>query len=125
MQRRRWLNQSQPQTLVIACFLLYINAAFAMLDLLRAGRTISLSGWGVAYYTIRIAGGVLGAAGVANEKKWGYLLAVVTAFAPFGIEIGAGVNPFSADLITLLFEIALVALLLHPQSREYQKVWFK
>jgi hypothetical protein len=24
-----------------------------------------------------------------------------------------------------MFEVALVALLLHPQSREYQRIWFK
>jgi hypothetical protein len=34
-------------------------------------------------------------------------------------------HSFSTDLITLMFEIALLALLLHPQSREYQRIWFK
>ncbi len=29
-----------------------------------------------------------------------------------------------ADVINLMFEIALVALLLHPMSRNYQKIWF-
>ena len=29
------------------------------------------------------------------------------------------------NLISLLFAIALVALLLHPQSRDYQRIWFK
>ena len=126
MERRRWLNQSQPQTLVIACFLLYINAAFAVLNLLRAGSsTISLGGWGTAYFVVTIGGGVAGGFGVANERKWGYFLAVVTSFAPFVLALLAGANPFGVDVITLLFEIALVALLLHPQSREYQKVWFK
>ena len=28
------------------------------------------------------------------------------------------------DPIGLMFAIALAALLLHPQSREYQKIWF-
>ena len=27
-------------------------------------------------------------------------------------------------LISFLFAIALVALLLHPMSREYQRIWF-
>ena len=31
METRRWINQSQPQTLYIAVFLLYINAAFTLL----------------------------------------------------------------------------------------------
>ena len=35
-------------------------------------------------------------------------------------------NPFAgADIFTLIFEIAVVALLLHPESRQYEKVWFK
>ena len=124
MEPRRWLNQAQPQTLVIACFLLYLNAAFAVLDLLRAGRSISLGGFGAAYYAVTIGGGILGAFGIANERKWGYILGIVTAFAPFGLAILAGVNPFGVDVITLIFEVALIVLLLHTQSREYQKVWF-
>jgi len=27
--------------------------------------------------------------------------------------------------VGLLFDIALIALLLHPMSRDYQKVWFR
>jgi hypothetical protein len=29
------------------------------------------------------------------------------------------------DIFNLLFEIALIAALLHPQSREYQRIWFR
>jgi hypothetical protein len=29
------------------------------------------------------------------------------------------------DVFNLLFMIALIAALLHPQSREYQRIWFK
>ena len=48
------------------------------------------------------------------------------AFLPFILRIAFnGVeNIFGASLINLMFEIALVALLLHPQSRDYQKIWF-
>jgi hypothetical protein len=28
-------------------------------------------------------------------------------------------------IITLLFDGALVALLVHPESRDYQRIWFK
>jgi len=34
-------------------------------------------------------------------------------------------NVFTTDIISLMFEIALVVLLLHPQSREYERIWFK
>ena len=29
------------------------------------------------------------------------------------------------NLVNMAFSIALVALLLHPQSREYQRIWFR
>ena len=34
-------------------------------------------------------------------------------------------NAFALNLISIMFQVALVCLLLHPQSREYQRVWFK
>ena len=125
MERRQWINQGQPQTLVIACFLLYLNAAFGLLDLLRTGSAVSASGIGLLYYAVTIAGGVAGAYGIANERKWGYFLGLGTALFPFALSFYLIGNPFGADLLTLIFEIALVVLLLHTQSREYQKVWFK
>jgi hypothetical protein len=126
MQARRWLNQSQPQTLVIACFLLYINAAFGVLGLLSTGTSgIKLSGLGFLYYLVTIGGGVAAGYGIANERKWGYVLGLVTAFFPFALSFYLTSNPFATNLLNLIFEIALVVLLLHTESREYQKVWFK
>jgi hypothetical protein len=125
MEARRWLNQSQPQTLVIACFLLYINAAFGVLGLLSTGSAISASGIGLLYYGITIGGGVGAGYGIANERKWGYILGLVTAFFPFALSWYLVRNPFATNLLNLIFEIALVVLLLHTESREYQKVWFK
>jgi len=123
MHHRRWLNQSQPQTLVIACFLLYFNAALTLL----LGLSASFSGVGALDLIPTIAG-VAGAYGIANERRWGYYLAIAVAFLPFVIAAAynSNHNPFGgAPVLTLVFEIALVALLLHTQSREYQKVWFK
>jgi hypothetical protein len=123
MQRRRWLNQSQPQTLVIACFLLYFNAILVLLVELGTSFT-ALRGLDL----IPIAAGVFGAYGIANERRWGYYLAIAVAFLPFILAalINSNHNPFGgAPPLTLVFEIALVALLLHTQSREYEKVWFK
>jgi len=125
METRRWLNQSQPQTLVIACFLLYINAAFGLLGLLTAGSGISASGIGLLYYGVTIGGGVASGFGIANERKWGYILGLVTAFFPFALSFYLLGNPFATNLLNLIFEVALVVLLLHTDSREYQKVWFK
>ncbi|TML42631.1 MAG: hypothetical protein E6G27_03755 [Actinobacteria bacterium] len=119
MQSRRWVNNTQPQTLQIAVFLLYINAFF---ELLGRGFVVPL---GLAL----IAGQVGAGYGIANERKWGYGLGVVMALIPLALHLlpggllGSTTN--LATLMTLMFEIALVALLLHPQSREYQRIWFR
>ncbi|HET7489199.1 MAG TPA: hypothetical protein VFJ85_14810 [Acidimicrobiales bacterium] len=120
MDSRRWTNPGQPQTLQIAVFLLYANAVFLLFDMLRYS-VITVLGLAV------LVGLVGGAFGIANERKWGYLLGVVMAFSPFlfrwyyrGLS-----HVFSTDLLQLMFEVALVALLLHPQSRDYQRIWFK
>jgi hypothetical protein len=108
METRRWTNPTQPQTLQIAVFLLYFNAFFGVIY------KIVFDPIGFAY----VAGSVAGGFGIANEKRWGYVVAIVSAVAGllFGFS-GTGV-------IGLMFSIALVALLLHPQSRDYQRIWF-
>ncbi|HEX4905169.1 MAG TPA: hypothetical protein VFU93_06950 [Acidimicrobiales bacterium] len=116
METRRWTNPTQPQTLQIAVFLLYINAVFTAL----------LGGLGSIIGIALVAGGAAAGFGIANEKRWGYNLGLAMAFLPFVLRIAFnGVeNIFGGSIINLMFEIALVALLLHPQSRDYQKIWF-
>ncbi|MDQ1393690.1 MAG: hypothetical protein QOF30_2667 [Acidimicrobiaceae bacterium] len=115
MPANRWIDTTQPQTLMIAVIILYMNAAFG---LLFGGLTnpillaISVGGIGAGY-------------GIANEKKWGYGLGITMAVLPFVLRLVVLHNPLATNLVTLMFEIALVALLLHPQSREYQRIWFK
>ena len=117
---RDWVNQSQPQTLVIACFLLYVNAAFGILFAVGSG------GLYLALSLALAAGQIFAGRGVAQERKWGYVLALVMAFAPFVIRAIALGSPFEGvGILGLMFDIALIVLLLHPQSREYQKIWFK
>ncbi|HEX9993108.1 MAG TPA: hypothetical protein VGB14_09305 [Acidimicrobiales bacterium] len=118
MQTRRWLNPSQPQTLQIAVFLLYLNAVFAVL----LGAVASLVG--VVIVACEAASGY----GIANERRWGYLLGIGVSLLPFLIPllVGAGIGDVLNYLFTVpgLFAVALVALLLHPQSRDYQRIWF-
>jgi hypothetical protein len=115
MSANRWLDRTQPQTLYMAVLLLYINSAFAALS----GGLFSPIGLAIA------GGGVAAGFGIANEKKWGYGLGLVMAILPFVIQLVFLGNPFATNLINLMFEIAMLALLLHPQSREYQRIWFK
>jgi hypothetical protein len=121
---RRWVDPSQPQTLQFACWLLYANAIVGFLlggsAFLVAGPLVGLLG---------LAGCILAGYGIANEKRFGYFLAVTLA----GIEallyiVAAGgiIHAISSPwLVPLAFAVALVALLLHPQSRDYQRIWFK
>ena len=116
METRRWTNPSQPQTLYMATFLLYINAVF---DVIFSG----FNPIAVVIGAIQVAAGF----GIANERKWGYGLGLLVAFFPFVARIAVdGLNHvFTTDIISLMFEVALVVLLLHPQSREYERIWFK
>ncbi len=114
METRRWINHSLPQTLGNAVLLLYISGGFDI-----------LFGLGSLFMVIGIAK-VIGGYGIANEQKWGYQVAVGAAVSPFvirflfyGIDGVLGVN-----IISLLFEIVLVALLLHQDSRNHQRIWF-
>ena len=115
METRRWVNPSQPQTLQIAVFLLYFNAAFTAIF----GGLFSIFG------LLIIVGCAAGGFGIANEQKWGYGVGVAMAFLPFVLRLISGSSILGYSIINLMFEIALVALLLHPQSRDYQRIWFK
>ena len=115
MESRRWVNPTQPQTLQIAVFLLYLNGIFSLLF----GGLFNT--WGL----LIIVGSVAAGYGIANERKWGYILGVAMALLPFVLVIVTKSSPLSGGLLNLLFEVALVALLLHPQSRDYQRIWFR
>ncbi|HEU5084499.1 MAG TPA: hypothetical protein VFU14_14240 [Acidimicrobiales bacterium] len=117
METRRWINHSLPQTLGNAVLLLYISAAF---DALLGGYLFSPIG------ILIVAGKAAAGYGIANEKKWGYQLGLVMAFSPFVLRflIGGLDDVLGTNLISLLFEIVLVALLLHKDSKEYQRIWF-
>ncbi len=110
----RWTNPHQPQTLQISVLLLYFRAVFAVLT--------GFAGVGIL---LAVAMGA-GAFGIANEKKWGYILAVAASVLPvlWDIRVLLASN-LTVGLISLLFDGALLALLLHPMSRDYQRIWFK
>ena len=118
MNQHRWLNQSQPQTLQNATILCYIDAVLGLLQ----GVTASPIG------LVIVAGLGIGGFGVANEKKWGYAAAVGAAVLQVALWIlflGTGVLTNVFALLSFMFDVALVVLLLHPQSRSYQKIWFR
>jgi hypothetical protein len=121
MRFTRWLNPMLPQTLQIAVMLFYINAVFGVLF----GAAFTLLGLAIV-----IGDGLAGLA-IANSYKWGYKLGVVMGFVgllPFLLVViydGLGALFSLAMIINLVFPVALVALLLHPMSRDYQRIWFE
>jgi hypothetical protein len=116
MPSNRWLDKTQPQTLMMATVLMYVNAGWALLGFLATGYIF------LPFLFILVVGPVVAGWGIANEKKWGYwlglALAVVTVlYLVFHLSF--------ASIVEVLFYGALVALLLHPQSRAYRRIWFK
>jgi len=114
---RKWFDASQPQTLQAAVLFCYLNAALSILYLLADGAALPL---------LLIVAAV-GANGIANEKRWGYWVAVVAASFYVVIQLLAFFT-FAKSLSLLLnlaFAVLLIVLLLHPESRRYQRIWFR
>ena len=112
-EQRRFLDPSQPQTLQGAVMLCYITAVFGLIWLF----------YGAAIGLVPVVLAV-GGYGIANERRWGYWLATVAAVLNL-LSVFAVLGGLSLSfLLNLLFAGVLVALLLHPQSRHYQRIWF-
>ena len=122
----------------IATWLLYLNGFFAFISFVdqrdwigyaRVDKGALGSLVGIVVLASFIGGGVL----MANDRKIGYKLALIAAFSPFALRIWIlwSYSGFTAldkitgkDTFGFIFEAALCALLLHPQSREHQRVWY-
>ncbi len=115
-EQRKWFDQSQPQTLQAAVIFTYINAVLAV---------ITLIGTGIGPGVLLIVAGI-GANGIANEQRWGYRLAVGCAalYLLFSLALFVWISFSFYTILNLLFAGVLFALLIHPQSREYEKIWF-
>ena len=129
MSKSVWINQRQPQTLYISQFLLYFSAVISIFDQPPTGV--------FSNYVIRnglliliVFGSAGGAFGIANNRRLGYILGIAAAIAPFAIrfelarqfDIGFAIE---WNIIGGMFDIALIAALLHPMSRDHQKIWFR
>ncbi|MEJ7765831.1 MAG: hypothetical protein WKF86_10070 [Acidimicrobiales bacterium] len=144
---RRFFNPSQPQTMQVAVFLLYANVVIgllfrignqgefilATLAFIRSMDAVGLARLvgnllAIAFIVASAAAGYL----IANEKRIGWRLGVIAAAAPLVaaaiiVTIGYPIRTSIIDIIDIgfLFDVALLALLLHTQTRSYEKIWFK
>jgi hypothetical protein len=115
--RRHWFPVRQPQTLQVAALLLYWNAFLGVAsDLLVGGAGRGALALGAAE--------AAGAYGIANERRWGYVVALLAAIVPLVLLVVVA-GFLGAGILFLLFQVALVALLLHPQSRDYYRLWYR
>lgn len=146
MNRIKWVNRSQPQTLYSAVLLSYFSAAFlllgarvewqlavdifeAIVSLATSQRTAQNIADAVvpAAVTLLLGGAfVAGGLGTSSERRWGHWLcssaAVYSAIATlwWGARFGLALGVF----MRLLFDALLLVLLFHPISRSHRRVWF-
>ena len=133
MTTRQWVNSRQPQTLYLAQILMYIQGGMDLLFRLPGDladdRLFGLRILAIAYLLLTVVGKLVAAFGIANSMRWAYRLGVAAAAAPLARRaadvLDGGLDRLWAGPISLLFDIALLALLLHRQSRSYQKHWFR
>ncbi|MDA0369865.1 MAG: hypothetical protein O3B19_03620 [Actinomycetota bacterium] len=136
---RRWFDRMQPQTLQIATWLLYLNGFFAFVGLLDRSdwigyARVSKGSLGLVVGLVVVAAHVLSGFLMANDRRLGYRFGLVAAFSPFALRfwvladlpfVGLWDKVTGRNTISFLFEVALCALLLHPQSREHQRLWYR
>lgn len=140
---KRWFDRMQPQTLQIATWLLYLNGFFLLVDVVDKSDYLG-------YYRLQYAWGLpLGLAAVAlhagggwlmaNDRRLGWKLAVAAAFVPFALRFAAysDIERLTSanfgfyrkltggSTLNAVFEVALCALVLHPHSRQHQKIWYR
>lgn len=136
LDKRKWFDRMQPQTLQIATWLLYINGFFTLVELVDGGGVLhyfrNRYGWGFMLGVLVVGAHFLGAFLMANEKRVGWQISVASATSPFVLTFVAYTQLrapiryrlFGASLLSFAFDAALLALLLHRQSREHQRIWY-
>ena len=146
---KKWFDRMQPQTLQIATWLLYFDGFFALVSLIDKSGYIGYLRFqypfGFVLGIISVALYVLGGWLMANDLKIGYKLSVKAAVMPFVLRFLAvrsfsqnfetqspvGITDyvtgriFGGSIISSAFDIAVLALLLHTQSREHQRIWYR
>lgn len=113
----RWIDHTQPQTLQGAVLFSYLNAALALVYTLILGQSPFL----IVFVLLAAA-----AFGIANDRRLAYWAGVVLACAYLlGVLALLITGGGFGGILNLLFAGVLIALLLHPESRHYERIWFK
>lgn len=132
METRRFWNPSLPQTLQSAVILCYLNGFFLLIDVVdagswqRAGGNARIGALATVLWLAILLCTVFGGYLIANTQKLGWQLATGGAVANIVLRVfilRSLILDF--DILGLMFDAALVVLLLHVQSREHQRLWFE
>ncbi len=64
--------------------------------------------------------------GIANERRFGYMAGIILSglFAFLAVALFVRLRR-DRTLLNLVFSVALFVALVHPMSRDYQRIWFK
>ena len=116
VNERRFVNRSQPQTLYMAVILCYVELVFNLLGGLP----------GLILDRLRARGGRLrdrqrAEVGLRARDVVRRCSRSCCSSSYFGSATITALGP----LIDLIFYGALVGLLVHPMSRDYQRIWFR
>ncbi len=121
MNEYKWYDSSQPQTLQYGVIMLYLDAVFLLIFGGLSSGLVDLLAIGLFLAVCQ----VVGALGIANERKWGYALGVAGASLLVAYTVYRISQGNTSFLLNLIFDVAVVCLLLHPRSRDYRRIWFK
>jgi len=142
LDSRKWFDRMHPQTLAIGTWLLYIDGVFSTLGFIDKTNEFGI---------LRIIGPITGVIGLvsclamfgsgflmANGKLLGWYIGIAASFSHLfarfiisihqqnrGFPISLADRITGGDLISFMFEAALVALLLHSMSRSYARTWLR
>jgi hypothetical protein len=123
MESRRALNPAMPTALVWAQLALYLGAVYASA---RGLAQLRFPGWELLIGCWQL----LAAYGIANERRWGWRMGLVTATASvlpavdqFVRSPGVGWHP--DFLVLVVVPVFTVCCLGEPSARDFQRAWFR
>ena len=141
---KRWFDRMQPQTLQIATMLAYFECFFSAVAILDGGGYVGFlarrSTFWLLVVVVATASLAVGGLLMANDRRLGWRMLVAASIAPFILRIATMAllgatsaspvdwivaRPAGGSVLTVIFDGALVALLLHPQSRAHQRLWYR
>lgn len=139
LDRKKWFDRMQPQTIAIATWLLYFEGGFTFLYWLDGadihGYWKQMGGPFAVLAFLSILAFPLAGFLMANGKKLGWYLGLVASFSPFFLRAAWKLDNYTnwtwqfvitgRSYVNFLFEAALCALLLHNMSRSYVKAWLR